>query len=138
MKNLVLFVLLALPAACKSGDGAPGDAAALKSSPDAAGEPLLVCLPRDGGSPKLELEIFPTGFDPQRGTTVEVFVHRSNVAGVDEVPLSGHGELNDASLDVLFDQGRLTAVAETAGSAGRTYVGDLEVGDGEPRGVSCK
>lgn len=131
-----LALALLIPAlalgACK-GTGGDGGEAVLASNGARAAEPVLVCGVRDEQLPVLEAEVFATGFDPQRGTTVEVLVHNTRGLRKAEVALGGHGSLTQDSLEVVFDRGRLTASLQNG-----AYQGQLEIEDVGTRAVRCE
>ncbi len=131
---LVFAVLLLSPLACRATGSGNDEAASLAgASAEALPGTVLVCAV-DGPSPRYEMEIAATGFDPQRGTTVAVFLRRLDAAGGKDLEIDGHGELDAAALDVVFEHGKLVAQAE-----GKTYVGALELsGEETPRNVRCQ
>ena len=131
MKRIVLYALLA---GCKA-TGGNGSSEAQSVQPGEPTEPIIVCAARD--VPRMEVEIFPTGFDPQQGMTVEVVIRG---AAPGEQVLTGRGQVSDDSLEMLLDRGRLTAEARPAQAGTRgapAYDGEMELDDSAPRAVHC-
>ena len=156
--SALVLVTVAGTTSCKTSHNGPNDAATMSGFSLGAGsqetvqtgviEPALVCIVSDSTLPAYELEIFPTGFDPQRGTTISDVVRKVVQTGEEILIDGGQGLLTDNDLAVLFNGGELNAISMNStdrqgsqlpgtDSKQPVYLGTLTVDSAAGRQVEC-